>query len=548
MNVTTAQLSRRRALTLLMTATGASVLAGCGAPAPPAAKPAATGAAAATPNTVSATPAAAPAEQPKPGGNLRVGAVGDVSSIDTQSWGPRTGFSIFMAYDTLTTYDLDLKPQPQLAESWEQSSDGKQLTLHLRKGVQFHSGKELTSEDVAFSLARPLDPKLQASIVSFTILPGFVPNGTTFEPTDKYTVHVSSPVAWPSIFDYLQVLYVVDKDTAQGPITAATNVIGTGAFKFAEWVQGQYLRFEKNPNYWQSGKPYLDSVQVNVKSDIQAMTAELEGGGTDVIVLPSWRDFSRLKSDPKYQAVVTPMPGYFYMFQPNVTFKPLDDKRVRQALNYAIDRKRIVDNVILGEGTPMSTPWRSNSPAFEPAKQDAYAFDLDKAKALLNQAGVSNLTLEMLVAAGVDEYATMAQIYQNDLAKIGITLTIVPLAGAQRLDKMQHQTYNGMYAANDTWATMEPVSFFTSSSIAGVKKNNGGFYSDQYTALVNAIASEPDVAKRKALYPGLNDFLLDESFYMPITGNPGKILATARLKGLTYRPNDLFMLTEAWLA
>ena len=404
MNTTTGQLSRRRALTLLMTATGASVLAACGAPAPPAAKPAATGAAAATPNTASATPvtstSGAPAEQPKPGGNLRVSAVGDVSSIDTQSWGPRTGFSIFMAYDTLTTYDLDLKPQPQLAESWEQSSDDKQLTLHLRKGVQFHSGRELTSEDVAFSLARPLDPKLQASIVSFTILQGFVPNGTTFEPTDKYTVHISSPVAWPSIFDYLQVLYIVDKDTAQGPITAATKVIGTGPFKFADWVQGQYLRFEKNPNYWQSGKPYLDSVQVNVKSDIQAMTAELEGGGTDLIVLPSWRDFSRLKSDPKYQAVVTPMPGYFYMFQPNVTFKPLDDKRVRQALNYAIDRKRIVENVILGEGTPMSTPWRSNSPAFEPAKQDAYAFDLDKAKSLMNQAGVSNLTLEMLVAAG----------------------------------------------------------------------------------------------------------------------------------------------------
>jgi peptide/nickel transport system substrate-binding protein len=123
----------------------------------------------------------------------------------------------------------------------------------------------------------------------------------------------------------------------------------------------------------------------------------------------------------------------------------------------------------------MSTPWRSNSPAFESSKQDAYAFDLDRARALLTQAGVSNLTLEMLVAAGVDEYATMAQIYQNDLAKLGITLTITPLASAQRLDKMQHQTYNGMYAANDTWATMEPVSFFTSSSIAGLKKNNAGY-------------------------------------------------------------------------
>src|SRR4051812_12433885 len=159
------QLSRRRALTLLVTATGAGVLAACSAPVPSTA-PTASAPVQTTSSTssVSVTPAATPGtggEQPRPGGNLRVGAVGDVANIDPQSWGPRTGFSIFMAYDTLTTYDLDLKPQPQLAESWEQSSDGKQLTLHLRKGVQFHSGRELTSDDVAFSLARPLDPKLQ---------------------------------------------------------------------------------------------------------------------------------------------------------------------------------------------------------------------------------------------------------------------------------------------------------------------------------------------------------------------------------------------------
>jgi peptide/nickel transport system substrate-binding protein len=540
---------RRDALVLCVGAVGASLLAACGpnAPAAPAqVAPAATTSAAST-NATPTRAGAAAAAQPKTGGSLRVSAVGDVVNIDAQSWGPRNGFSIFMAYDTLTTYDLELKPQPQLAESWEQTSDDRQLTIHLRKGVQFHTGRELTSEDVAYSLARPLDPNLQGSIASFTILPGFVPQGTTFEAPDKYTVVIKSPVAWPNIFDYFQVLHIMDKETAQGP-DSRSKAVGTGPFKFVEWVQGQYLRFEKNPNYWRQGLPYLDSVQVNVKADIQAMTAELEAGATDLIVLPSWRDFVRLKSDPKYQAVITPMAGYFYMFQPNVTFKPLDDRRVRQALNYAIDRKRIVDSVILGSDTPMATPWRSNSPAFESTKQNAYAFDLDKARALLGEAGVGNLALDMLIAAGVDEYATMAQIYQNDLAKLGITLNIKPLPSAQRLDQMQHQTYNGMYAANDTWAAMEPISFFTSSSIAGVKKNNGGYYNDRYSQLVAGISGEPDPSRRKALYPELNDFLLEESFYMPITGNPGKVLATASLKGLTYRPNDLFMLTEAWLA
>jgi len=382
-------------------------------------------------------------------------------------------------------------------------------------------------------------------MASFTILQGFVPTGTTFEARDKYTVDIKSPVAWPSIFDYFQVLHIVDKDQAAAPITQPN---GTGPFKFVEWVQGQHLRFEKHPNYWLSGRPYLDSVQVNIRADIQAMTAELEAGASDLIILPSWIDFQRLKSDPNYQAIVTPMPGYFYMFQPNVTFKPLDDKRVRQALNYAIDRKRIVESVILGTQETMATPWRSNSPAYDPIKQNAYAFDLDKAKSLLNEAGISSLTFDMVIPTGVTEYATMTQIYQNDLQKIGITLDIKPLATAQRLSLMQNQTLNGMYASNDTWAAMEPVSFFTSSSIAGVKRNNAGYYNDRYTQLVDTIATEPDAAKRKALYSGLNDFLLDESFYMAITGNPGKVLASSKVKGLTYRPNDLFMFTEAWLA
>ena len=113
---------------------------------------------------------------------------------------------------------------------------------------------------------------------------------------------------------------------------------------------------------------------------------------------------------------------------------------------------------------------------------------------------------------------------------------------------MQHQTYNGMYAANDTWPAMEPVSLVTSSSIAGVKRNNGGHYNGRYTQLVNTIAREPDVASGKALYGSLNDVLLDESFCMAITGTSGKILATSRVAGPELPAHDLFMLTEAWLA
>ena len=170
--------SRRRALGLLLATTGAGLAAACTSNAPTVAPQTAPPPA---PQAAPATPAATS------GGVLRVGNVGDVANIDGHSWGPNSGFSIFMIFDSLTTYDQNLKPQPELAESWDISSDARQITLNLRKGVQFHSGRELTSEDVVYNLMRPLDPQLQATIASFTILPGFVPTGTTFAAKDKYT-------------------------------------------------------------------------------------------------------------------------------------------------------------------------------------------------------------------------------------------------------------------------------------------------------------------------------------------------------------------------
>src|ERR1051326_1238261 len=134
-----------------------------------------------------------------------------------------------------------------------------------------------------------------------------------------------------------------------------------------------------------------------------------------------------------------------YQIQPNVTFKPLDDKRVRQALNYALDRKRIADTVLLGLVGPQDLPWPANSPAYEAAKNTVYAFDLAKAKALLTQAGVSNLALDFIYAPTLPEYDVVAQVYQADLAKIGVTLNVTSMDIAALFDSIHNQKYNGLY-------------------------------------------------------------------------------------------------------
>src|SRR5579859_3581977 len=257
-------LSRRRAQQLLGLGPGTLFLAACtgaapqaGAPASPTiapvskppATPASSGQAQPTALTVS-TPAssATAAVARKSGGILRALQAGDLSSIDGHYYTTGSGLSVWIIYDTLTVYDDNLKPQPALAESWEQSPDGTSITLALRKGVQFHTGRELTSDDVIYNLNRILDFKLTAGIIT-----GFVPPETTC-----------------------------------------------------------------------------------------------------------------LTADPQYQGLELPNPAAFWMLQPNSMRAPMDDKRVRQALNYAINRQRMVDTVLLGLSKPQDS---RGQPARPPANR-----------------------------------------------------------------------------------------------------------------------------------------------------------------------------------
>src|SRR6202043_2786985 len=189
-----------------------------------------------TPSTAAPTAAAV---APKTGGTLRALQAGDLASLDGHYYTTGNGLSVWIVYETLTVYDDNLKPQPALAESWELSPDGTQISLTLRKGVQFHSGRELTSDDVIYNLNRILDFKLTAGIIT-----GFVPPETTWVARDKYTVTLTTKRPWAAVFDFFQVLNIIDKETAEGP-EAKTKAVGTGPFTFVEWVQGDHVTYAK---------------------------------------------------------------------------------------------------------------------------------------------------------------------------------------------------------------------------------------------------------------------------------------------------------------
>ena len=352
--------SRRTALGLLIGSAGAGLLAACGpTPAatttPPTSAPATSAPAAAPTAASTSAPAAAavtkpnpvapptdvartsagnsapgaPTPQPKSGGTLHYGLASPLTSI----WPTFAGTEGTQdMYDRLLTYDTNLQPVPGLVESWEVAADYKQIKLDLRKGVQYHNGRDFTSDDVKYTLERAMDPTKTSPLSLVGLAKGW-----TAETPDKYTAIIKSEQPRLSVFDLLTQMRVGDMETLEGPDNKS-KANGTGPFALVDWTPGESVRLTRNKNYWQSGLPYLDGYDVLFSRDGQAMIATLEAGASDFVNYPLASEAIRLSKDPKYQMQAIFDVGSHYAIWMNVAVPPLDNKLVRQALNYAIDR------------------------------------------------------------------------------------------------------------------------------------------------------------------------------------------------------------------
>jgi peptide/nickel transport system substrate-binding protein len=545
-------LSRRATLRLVAGSATLALLNACSpqpdvANAPPPPTPATS---APTSNAaVVSTPAAVPtpsggvATQPKRGGSLRAGLVGDVGAISPHTIGPQPLQTIFSIWDRLIAYDASGKPQPMLAENWDLSADGTQLRFQLRKGVQFHSGRELTSDDVKWNLLRVRNPAINAT--QFNKQSQWF---TAIDTTDKYAVVLTLDQPRPSILDFFELFNIGDQATLDGQ-TAPPQWIGTGPFKLAEYQVGDHLWFARNENYWLSGHPLLDEFKVALIRDGAAATVQLEAGALDLVFDPPAQDVSRYSGDPKFAVYVNDRSGISGVMNMNTTVPPTDNKLFRQAIHYAVDRDRYVDTVLRGRGEARSLPWTAASPAYDAAKNRHFTHDLDKARSLLQASGVANVPIDFVYLSTEPPVGAsgFAQMLQSDLASIGVTLNLRNIEFAILADTMNSLRYTMAYDAVFRYGEFEPSTGMTTSAQFNYDKNFAGFKSDQYSQLVIASQVEPDPAKRQALYTQINDLLLDECFSMPIASNPPVIVASAKVHAVGWNAHDQLAHDQLWL-
>ena len=389
----------------------------------------------------------AAADDIKQGGSMIVTYKDDVSTLDPaigydwQNWSMiKSLFNGLMDYKPGTTELV-----PDLAESFQITNDGKTYTFKLRQGVKFHNGRELTADDVKWSIERTINPKTQSPGAGFFgMIAGFEElnagntetlSGVTV--VDPHTIQfdLSRPDATFLHVMAINFSFAVPKEEVEKHgEDFGKNPVGTGAYKMTDWTLGQRVVFERNGDYYHAGLPKLDQITFEVGQEPLVALLRLQRGEVDILgdgIPPA--KFLEVKNDPASANMIVEggqlHTGYVTM---NVKMAPFDNVKVRQAVNMAINKERIV-RIINGRAVPANQPLPPTMPGYDPDYR-GFAFDPEGAKALLAEAGFGDGFDTELYANNTDPNPRIAQAIQQDLAAIGIRVELKTLAQSTVID------------------------------------------------------------------------------------------------------------------
>ena len=434
-------------------------------------------------------------------------------------------------YDGLLEYNFDLSPRPCLAESWNVSPDGLTITFNIRKGVKFHDGHPMTSEDVRYSIMEVLI-KYHARGGKFKII-------ESIQTPDDHTVLIklksSSPALMMAFSGYESPIIpkhlFAGKDIKNHPL--ANKPIGTGPFKFVEWKRGQYMRFDRNPDYWSPGQPYFDRIVVQTIPDSATRSAVLEKGDFQLAgfgAVPN-NDAKRLGALPNLIATTK---GY-ENFSPiseldfNTKVKPFNNKKVRQAVAFCIDRKFVIENIWFDFGKIATGPINSNFEAAGLYTSKVKNYDvsnrIEVANRLLDEAGYPRKSdgyrfeITHDITPYGSEWQSFGEYTVQQLDKIGIKARLRVEDVATWLKRI-YTNYDFTLSSNWLNTFADPVlgvhRLYHSNAIkpGTVFKNASRWSSPLTDKLMDMASVEPDQKERGALYQAFQKILVEE---VPVT-------------------------------
>ncbi len=501
-------------------------------------------------------------EGPQRGGSLVVGTTDDIINFDAFSLGFVSYPMQNQCYDSLIVYDKRLNILPRLATAWETNDDGTAVTLTLRDDVVWHNGRSFVAADVVQNIERALVPDTGSNVHGMVqTVTGAVAHGE-----HSVTIEFSAPT--PNMFDILNVMRIMAPESFD---SLANSCIGTGPFELQEWIPGDILTFARNENYWDEGRPYLDEVSFKPFDDLEALVTALETGIIDAAIAVPPKDYQRLldagievefgQGGLLYSITVNPP-------DPDQLEGALSDKRVRQAVCWAIDRDAIVDQALFGVGGATVLAFPDYSVAYFEDLADAYSFDLEQSAALLDEAGWVDsdgdgvrdkdgvkLVLNTITIQAFPETTDIGTILQADLATIGVEVDVEPLDSATYGPRHLGTPETDGSAVFDLDVTfvgrqhLDPMGLFDNSPYRPRSSPifPRGDFPEGYVENLQIAGATFDRETRREAFRKVNEIMLDACVDIPLSWKYTLFARQSNVHGLDWTVNDELMAGNAWI-
>jgi len=495
------------------------------------------------------------AEAPKQGGSAVITFNNDLTTLDPQIGYDWQNWTVIKSiFDGLMDYEPGTtKLTPDLAESYSISDDGQTYTFKLRDGIKFHNGRAVTSADVKYSLERAVNPATQSpggsyfgAIKGYDEMVGSAKaselSGVTTPDDETVVIALTRPDA---TFLHLMAInfgMVVPKEEVEKyGADFGKNPVGTGSFKFVEWTPGQQLVLERFADYFRPGVPYLDKLTFEFGQDPTVNVLRLTKGEVDIVgdgIPPA--QFNEIMQDAATKDLVVVgdqlHTGYVTL---NVKTPPLDNLKVRQAINMAVNKDRIA-KIINNRGVPATQALPPAMPGYDTA-QKGYAFDPEGAKKLLAEAGLADGFATELYAMNVDPNPRIAQAIQQDLAAVGINAEIKSLAQAEVITG--GGSANGVpmiWSGGMAWIAdfPDPANFYYGILGCGGAVEGGWNWSkycneslDQRANQADTMVTDEQAAARVEAWKGIFNDVLKDAPWVPVFNEKRFTFHSERLGG-----------------
>lgn len=488
------------------------------------------------------------------GGAITVAYQNDIATLDPaigydwQNWSIiKSLFSRLLDYEPGTTNLV-----PDLATEMPKiSADGMTFEFNMRDDVKFHNGRLLVADDVKYSIERAVNPKTQSPGAGFfASIEGFDDasagkstniSGITVNSPTSITFKLSRPDATFLHVMAINFASVVPKEDAEkfGP-DFGKNPVGSGAFKFTSWALGQKLTIDKNADYYREGLPKLDQINFEVGVDPTVALQRLKNNEVDVLgdSIPAANYIAEKENSDNEGLIIEGgqlQTGYVTL---NVKIKPLNNVKVRQAVNHAIDKDRIVQ-ILNGRADAANQPLPPSMPGYDTGYK-GFAYDVAKAKALLAEAGLANGFSTELWTSNTDPNPRIAQSIQEDLAKVGIKAAIKSLAQANVIEAGGSGKAPMVWSGGMAWIAdfPDPSNFWGPILGCGGAVPGGWNWSQYCNKTLDAEAVKADAMtdpakadERQKLWGSVFTKAMDEAPWVPIFNEKRITMKSSRLGG-----------------